>query len=213
MKPQSPLKMPAWEKVSSHDTGRGVFVQTGLDLSTHVYRYMAAERALQALRDRTLYLSSVGRWADPYERWWCEQLFREGSKLATVRAFGCCWTTRCRSEPFWRLYEDRCSQTDGDSDRSALASPPIRIKARLSNLVAELSSAVDETEAKVFVGRVYYCLTDSIKARAAKLRVSSKEVASDAATALHMKRSRKLRRWLCECWPTGLSMEKPLRNL
>lgn len=180
--------MPAWKKVSNHGPGRGVYLQDGFNVSKPLYRYMSAVNFENTLRDSQLYMSNVSSWADPYERWWCDQLFRTGSKLDGVHAYGLCWTRKTRDEPFWRLYQDRCSHLDSRGIPLAASLPPVRIRSTVSNLVALLSAEIDRIEASVFIGEVFYSPEAIIKSKAEFLRAGSSDVIRDAASALNLKR-------------------------
>lgn len=188
MKSRTPSNMPNWKKVSNHGLGRGVYLQDGFDVSKPLYRYMSAANFENTLRSSQLYMSNVRRWADPYERWWCDQLFRVGSKLDGVHAYGLCWTRKTRDEPFWRLYQDRCSHLDDHGIPLVASPPPVRIRSTVSSLVALLSAKIDQIEAKVFIGDVFYSPEAVIKSKAESLRIASNDVARDAATALNLKR-------------------------
>lgn len=83
--------------------GRGRVLRRELDPGDTIYRYMSIERVLEVLDTRRLILVSPRKWHDPYEEWWCDQLFALGSKLASANAFGSCWTRSYLDEPRWRL--------------------------------------------------------------------------------------------------------------
>jgi len=179
--------MPNWIRVAGSDNGGAVYLLDNLDASSYLYRYMSANHGLATLREQSLYLSNVQRWIDPYERWWCEVLFHEGSKLRDVNVFGTCWTTRRRSEPFWRLYEDRCSHRDARGNPLPKSDPPIRLKAKLANLIQVFAATVSQQEAKVYIGQVRYDKTVDIVQNAKRL-LEGKEVSSIAAASMMTKR-------------------------
>lgn len=188
MKLRGASNMPIWQKVSNHGPGRGVYLQQGFDVNKPLYRYMSAVNFENTLRSSQLYMSNVRRWTDPYERWWCDQLFRAGSKLDGVHAYGLCWTRKTRDEPFWRLYQDRCSHLDNHGVPLVASPPPVRIRSTVSNLVSLLSAEIDRIEATVFIGNVFYSPEAAIKSKAELLRLTSSDVVRDAASALNLKR-------------------------
>jgi hypothetical protein len=147
MRLNDPSEAPGWEKVTRHGLGRGVYLQKGLALSNRVYRYMSAARFADMLRTSQFSMRNVRHWTDPYETWWCEQLFHRDSRLHDVKAFGVCWSRRFRDEPFWRLYEDRCDHKDAQGGALPPSFPPVRIKSRIASIVSLLSKEVDRSEA------------------------------------------------------------------
>ena len=159
---------------------RGVFIGD-LKLDLPIYRYMRVKDLKQTLKSSKFFLSNVGAWTDPYERWWCEELFHPGSKLAGVHAYGSCWSLHSSDEPFWRLYQDRCL---GHSAHL----PPVRVQAKPESLLAMMSRAVAAVEAKVYLGDVRYRERTDVEATAAAFRATQREVASTAASGLHLKR-------------------------
>lgn len=185
---QSPSDLPAWGKVTRHGPARGVYVQRGLDISTNIYRYMRADDFRRMMSSSEFYMSKVQRWTDPYEKWWCSKLFHEKSELKGVNAYGSCWTLRSNNEPFWRLYQDRCSHTDAKGNSLPAGDPPVRIKATISNIVSMLSREVDKVEGKAFIGNVYYCRTSEIETEGCRLASIAEQVARNAARGLHLKR-------------------------
>lgn len=180
--------MPQWRKITSHKTAGGVHIQNGFDLATTAYRYMSADDFRKMVSSRKFFMNKVQRWTDPYEKWWCDKLFRKGSHLDQVRAYGSCWTLRHKNEPFWRLYHNRCSHIDANGDPLSVAEPPIRIQTSISDIVVLLSTEIDNVEAKAFVGQVFYCRTKAIEAEGCRLSSTGKEVAREAAKGLHLKR-------------------------
>jgi hypothetical protein len=183
MQLKNPNALPGW-----HETAEGIYIQDGLDVKRSIYRYMSAANINRTLDAGKLYMSNVRRWTDPFEKWWCDELLRDGSKLGSVNVYGSCWTRRRYDEPFWRLYEDRCGHCDASGAPLPSAAPPVRMKLKISRLVSHLAASVDPLKTKVFIGEVGYCSTDKIKSAAAELRNSAKQVAPEVATALHLKR-------------------------
>ncbi len=152
--------------------------------STTVYRYMHQGQLRDLVSTSKLKLKPPHVWDDPHEEWWCKELFRDGSALHRAEAYASCWTVRNMDEPFWRFYSCRCKPS------SPVPPPAVRIKTTVGKLVEVLARAVDATPAKVFIGRVRYCASEELKQAARRMREGyTKEVASEAANGLHMKRN------------------------
>lgn len=163
--------------------GQGRIYRRDLAGTAMIYRYMSLDRLLEMLDKKTLTLVSPRKWHDPYEDWWCDQVFAPGSKLATARAFGSCWTTNYRDEPFWRLYACRC-------DDRPEPLPAVRITTTISRVIQALTWTQDIEISKVFVGKVRYPKRAShLTNLAMRLRDGlDQHVARVAANALFTKR-------------------------
>lgn len=96
--------MPAWQRVERFGVGRESWIHADVAESKYLYRYMDVGGAVATFKGSSFRMRPPRRWDDPYETWWCDQLFRADSTLANAKAYGLCWTTRNRDEPFWRLY-------------------------------------------------------------------------------------------------------------
>jgi hypothetical protein len=152
--------------------------------STTVYRYMHQGQLEDLLSTSKLKLRPPHGWDDPHEEWWCKELFQDGSALQDAQPYASCWTVRNMDEPFWRFYSCRCKPD------SPPPPPAVRIRTTVGKLVEVLSRAVDATPAKVFIGRVRYCASEVLEQAAKRMREGyKKEVASEAANGLHMKRN------------------------
>jgi hypothetical protein len=182
-------EVPKWRLADKWDVGHAIYDHADLDRAQWLYRYMTAEDAFRMLRDRALWFSAPHKWDDPHERWWCDQLFRDDSRLATAYAYGLCWTQRWRDEPFWRLYACKCDDTSGSTAPSRLL-PAVRFRAKADTLFQWLhSSAKLEKECKAFMGLVRYCPVSQLVNAARNLRkAAANYTASGAAKGLHMKR-------------------------
>lgn len=168
---------------------RGVWLDETLKPDIKIYRYSSAEKLLRTLRERKVYLANVvDSWTDPYESWWCKQLFRPGSKLHDVHVYGNCWTTVARDEPFWRLYEDRCPRCK--SAGHPPHDPPVRVRAKPMTLVDVSKTAIANSsfDAKVYLGAVQYRPQPHIMASCEAFRSNGKQVSATAASGLHLKR-------------------------
>lgn len=173
--------LPAWERAEDKRAPpqRGVFTHSDLPASTVLYRYMTLALAELTLRGGALWMRPPQRWDDPYERWWCEELFRSDSKLREAKAYGICWTSRNRDEPIWRIYT-----TPGSTE------PAIRFKTTAGKLIAWANAEVQAHHGKAFLGRVRYWPEAKLLHEAKALRAgpATAQVARVAAQALHLKR-------------------------
>lgn len=168
-----------WELFAGHRKKAMVFAGAGLDPSTRIYRYLHWPRARELFRSNQLRLRSPRSWTDPYEQWWCDQLFRSGTKLYGAKPFSCCWTTRYADEPYWRMYDH-----SGTRDI-------VRVRTTVGKMLAALSSAVGAAPipAKAYIGRVRYRPTDELTRAARDFQDGKqREIAAVAARMLHMKR-------------------------
>lgn len=174
-------ELPAWVRAeeNSAPSQRGVFTHPDLPASTALYRYMTLATAELALQGQALWMRPPQDWDDPFERWWCEELFRADSKLRSAKAYGICWTSRNRDEPIWRIYT-----APGSPE------PAIRFKTTAGKLIAWANAEVQARHGKAFLGRVRYWsearLLDAAKTLLAGPQ--NAQVASVAAQALHLKR-------------------------
>src|SRR4029453_18708966 len=128
---------------------------------------------------RVLWFSASHRWDDPHEKWWCEQIFREGSHLAHAR-----WC----DEPFWRMYACKCveenSTAKGKANREPLrALPAVRFRAKAGVLFEWLRDSVRREICKAFMGRLRYCPIKQVVDAASKMRNTNENPAFIAATA------------------------------
>lgn len=174
-------ELPKWIRAEekSAPSQRGVFAHPDLPASTVLYRYMTLATAELALQGRALWMRPPQDWDDPFERWWCEELFRVGSKLRSTKAYGICWTSRSRDEPIWRIYT-----APGSPE------PAIRFKTTAGKLVAWANEEVQARPGKAFLGRVRYWPESKLLDAAKTLRAGppDTQLASVAAEALHLKR-------------------------
>ena len=176
MRYDNPLRQKAWDRHSTYK----VWTDSELTNSQTVYRYVQWNKnARQMFEEKELYFSAPHRWKDPFEKWWCQQLFRAGSQLADVDAYGLCTTRSWGDEPYWRLY-----------DHSGTV-PVIRLTTSVRRLSETLGRFVADRQAKAYVGRVAYHNRVSLESEADRLRLLGRdgELARHVAHALMLKRS------------------------
>lgn len=171
-------------------TGHAVYCDSTLDLRDSLYRYVRAEDAFRMLQSKSMWFSSIHRWDDPHEKWWCDLLFRHGSHLATANAYGCCWTRRYLDEPFWRMYACVCSDDDGEPQTRPPIHrlPAVRFRANAGTLFTWLQETASREVCKAYMGNVRYTRYENLRREAAKLRGRNDNPSPAAATGLLMKR-------------------------
>jgi hypothetical protein len=183
MKTHRPAGPSGWHRVHENAQKGAVYLRDLLS-STTVYRYLHQSQFKDMLSASVLNLARPHGWDDPHEKWWCDELFRAGSALHDAQPYASCWTVRYMDEPFWRFYSCKCKPD------SPPPPPAVRIRTTVGKLVQVLSQAVDDAPAKVFIGRVRYCSPVKLATAAKLMRErGGKDVASEAANGLHMKRS------------------------
>lgn len=197
--------MPEWNRLRREDVGREAWIHPDLANSKYVYRYMDLRGAIETFESASFRMKPPRRWDDPYETWWCDQLFEHGTALARAKAYGLCWTTRNRDEPFWRLYTCPDRPTE----------PAIRLRTTIATLRAQMLAMIHAEVGKAFLGRVRYAPVTALYDKAALLTVKPKDqVARTAAQGLHWKRSQFiLEREVRLLWVVTADIELPFYSL
>jgi hypothetical protein len=176
-----PVEPKKWSRVfKGEHVSSGVWVDRDVSLNQTLYRYVQWKPHGEGhLNDGALFFSAPSRWPDPYEKWWCEELFRPGSKLSQVSPYALCMTTSWGDEPYWRMY-----------DHSGTV-PVVRFTTTVGRLVAALSNFVVPLRTKVFIGKVQYHSSNDLRREAHKLRArgAEGELARHVAHALMLKRT------------------------
>lgn len=179
--PAGPAK---WSPLVHQPAKRGWVSLREVLPSLPVYRYMRLAQFEELVTQRRLRLVPPQAWDDPHERWWCDSLFRANSRLANANAYASCWTTRYLDEPFWRLYACWCGPG------TPHPKPAVRVRTTVGRLEQATRLAIQDSPAKVFIGRVRYCSRDELgRASVALRKGEGKDVASEVANGLHMKRN------------------------
>jgi hypothetical protein len=68
-------KMTSWRQIAHGSGGSKVVAAQPAEEFVVLYHYLPWEYAAGIMEHRRLRLSPVQSWQDPYEKWWCEQLF------------------------------------------------------------------------------------------------------------------------------------------
>lgn len=152
-------------------------LDTALSMDTKIYHMLPWEFAHQQLAGRHLRLSPVQNWSDPFEKWWCDILFKQRGGLFETNAYGQCWTTGKYDEPRWRM------AAFGRSD------PIVRMRTSVRSLLTAGRRLIETQSGSLYIGRVRYRREDLLLKRAAKVRAGeTKAVTRTAASMLHYKR-------------------------
>lgn len=157
----------------------GVWIEQGYDITKPLYRYFQWNTfTLDMFESKKLFFCSPTKWKDPYEAWWCRHLFRKDSKLASVKAYGMCFTRAYADEPYWRLYDNSNSV------------PVIRTAIKPDALLNVLDEYARAKECKVYLARVAYHSRVELDSELQRMKGEGKagEVARLAAHALMLKR-------------------------
>lgn len=165
--------MSNWRTISHGADGRKVVVHTSLEPTSFLYHYLPWKYALLILEHQRLRLSAVQSWSDPYERWWCRQLFSSGRALQGVNAYGLCWTTSHFDEPMWRM-------------NGFKRDPVVRIRSRTSSLLAAARRA--DVNASIYLAGVTYRPERALKQRAIA-HTYAKQSSREATQLLLLKRN------------------------
>lgn len=155
-----------WKRLVEHPSRAMVFSGVDLPPRRRIYRYLPWDSARELFERERLRLASPRSWVDPYERWWCDLLFRPSSQLHGANAFACCRSTRYADEPYWRLY-------DLGGTRAV-----VRLGTTVQRVLDTLSSAVATMPAKAFVGRVRYRPTIELERAAHGVKIGSEKGSS-----------------------------------
>jgi len=95
--------LPKWKRHSKSYDGAKVVCDASLSGNQFIYHYLPWPFAIAIFQRKSLRLSSIDSWQDPYEREWDNFLFSRQNSLFGVHAYGLCWTTSRFDEPFWRM--------------------------------------------------------------------------------------------------------------
>ena len=128
---------------------RNVLVDDTLKMDGFIYHFLPWPHARAILENKRLRLSPIRSWDDPYEKWWCDHLFRLDN-LSTTNAYGTCWTSNSFAEPSWRM------AAFGRSD------PIVRIRCNKRALLKAARNSANRTSGEFYIGRIRYCETKRI---------------------------------------------------
>lgn len=182
----STSRLGEWNTFASLPGGSKVLCARKLPLSTLIYHRLEWRFASAILANSRLRLSPVSSWQDPYESWWCKNLFERGaSPLYGVNAYALCWTISSFDEPAWRMVGYGRSE------------PIVRITATVMDLLKAAKASLASQPGSWFLGRVHYKRTNTLEQLASRLErppsapmaSSLKDVGRNAASLLLRKRN------------------------
>ena len=182
------LRLNRWSKLHKSEDGRKLCVEDALRNCSFIYHRTPLNRALELIKNERLHLRCVELWDDPYEAWWCRQIFdRKHSPLHGIHAYGSCWATNWADEPAWRMAGYRRRE------------PIVRLKIMTSDLLHAAQASFEQHAGSWYLGRVRYKTKDELLQLAAQLdqkgnddasRVRAlKDVSGTAASLLLRKRT------------------------
>jgi hypothetical protein len=97
-------ELTSWQCYHCSKDGMKVMIDEFLPANLRVYHRLEWRYGRLIFENLRLRLSPVRDWVDPYEAWWCRELFsRPGSSLERVNAYALCWTQSNFDEPAWRM--------------------------------------------------------------------------------------------------------------
>lgn len=146
-----------------------------------LYHMLPWPYAKNMIENHSMLLMPVRKWGlmDPYEEWWCKQLFeQEGSKLKDVQAYGLCWTIGEQDEPRWRMAAFRRYE------------PIVRIESCVESILDAGCKMIHQSNGSLFLGYIQYKHKDKLKELAASVKGGErKQVSRMAAEMLLQKRA------------------------
>jgi hypothetical protein len=178
MQPDSRGKLIRWKVFQRESEGRKVMHDGSLRDDDYVYHMLIWPYARAIFENARLRLSPVGRWTDPYEKWWCDVLFGRSTPLAGLEAYGLCWTTGQYDEPRWRMAAFR----QGD--------PIVRIRCRAKTILTASHRLLGSKHGSIYFGKVRYVPARKLSELSQSVSGGErKEVTRTAATMLLHKRN------------------------
>jgi len=178
-------KLTAWRTHSSDAGGVKVMRDAKLALSTSIYHRLEWRYAKLIFENSRLRLSPLSDWPDPYEAWWCSELFgRPRTPLHGVNAYALCWTMSKFDEPAWRMVG--YGRTE----------PIVRLRCTVNSLLESARASLGAQPGSWYIGRVRYRTTERLRSLAARLvggdgssaERAHKDVGRTAASLLIRKR-------------------------
>jgi len=174
-------KLTSWQNYHRLEDGSKVMLDASLSIESSIYHRLEWKFAQLIFQDVQLRLSPVRDWKDPYESWWCEELFeRQGSPLRGINAYALCWTLSRYDEPAWRMVGYGRSE------------PIVRITRPVGAILEAAKRHIEANRGTWFLGKVRYRPERRLRLLSERLSESAasplKHVASTAASLLIRKR-------------------------
>jgi hypothetical protein len=167
-----------WRQESRSPDGSKVFRDERLTASASVYHYLEYPHALSIFSEGRLRLANPTGWPDPYEHWWCKAVFGRPGPLHRTSAYVLCWSRSHYDEPAWRMTGFQRTN------------PIVRIRCRVSDILAGASTLAEQRPGSFFMGKVCYESEEVLSQRASAVQAREmKEVTRATANLLLRKRN------------------------
>lgn len=136
--------------------------------SSHLYRIVSFDRAVQLLKTNQLYFAHPSSWDDPYER----SLIHQDSQ----RLFAQCWCRKAVSDAMWRIYSSN--------------SLGVRIGTTHAQLEAALSQVKESQGISFKIQKVKYLYQEALDFELQRIEkaLTSRHSVSTAMSQLFLKR-------------------------
>lgn len=141
-------------------------VKNGLQLDTHIYKWMPLKYVLLMLKNHELVLNQMKTWEDVYENYLIKQIFytKHGESVLTTNTqeslYGQSWSKTAESDALWRIYSNISAVKSADKNRYD------NIAIRIETTAEKLFDAIyvdDNCMATHFIGQVQYLPQEEIE--------------------------------------------------
>ena len=178
MQQYPPRKIIRWQVFQRGREGRKVIHDGALPQSACVYHMLPWPYARAIFETSRFRLSPVASWNDPYEKWWCDVLFKRTSSLTGLHAYGLCWTTGTHDEPLWRMAAFHRND------------PIVRLRCRVDAILNATRHLIENSAGAMYFGKVRYVPEKELAEMARSMTAGLyKEVTRTAAAMLLHKRN------------------------
>lgn len=151
-------KLTPWQTHFRGVRGAKVMRDARLPLSTSIYHRLEWRYARLIFENSRLRLSPLLDWPDPYEAWWCGELFgRPRTPLHGINAYALCWTMSKFDEPAWRMVGYGRSE------------PIVRLRCTVQSLLESARESLGAQPGSWYIGRVRYRRTSRLRLLAGRL--------------------------------------------
>jgi hypothetical protein len=165
-----------WRQEWRSPNGSKVFRDERLSASASVYHYLEYPHALSIFSEGRLRLANPLGWSDPYEQWWRKAVFGRPSPLQQTSAYLLCWSQNRVDEPAWRMAAFQ------------RATPIIRIRCRVRDILAAASALAEQRPGAFFTGKVCYEKEEALQRRAQSVQAGELKEATRAAANLLLRK-------------------------
>jgi hypothetical protein len=186
-----------WQQEARTKAGGKVFRDVRLEPTASVYHYLEYPHALAVFSEDRLRLGNPYVWGDPYETWWFNSVFGGPSPGKQASTYALCWNRTPSSEAAWRMTGFQ------------RATPIIRIRCLLRDVLAAATALAEQRPGSFFVGKVCYEKQKGLEKRA-KSALAAQSPLSPRALANLLLRKRNALRFEHEV--RTLWLEEPTQN-